>query len=532
MGSSRSSIYQAGSFAVGNRLLDPDQRSVQADPERANALTCGHRACQGCGEALGARYVLDAAMRATGGAADRRQRDRLPRGLLDPVSRDVVADAVAALAVRQRARGRDRGRGGTAGQGRERHARRRPGRRRRHGRHRLRLPVGDVRAQRRRALHLLRQRGVHEHRRPALRRDAAGRAHGDDPGGGRRAGQPIRPGQERAADRDGPRDPLRRDGDRGRAARPRGQGGARDDDPRRRATCTCSCPARWAGAAASATRSSIARLAKETGLFPVFEAAHGEVTAVSKIRRRGAGRGVPEACRSATPTCSRPSRAPTSSRSSRRSPTATSAASACYDERRSPDGQAVRHHARRRLEPGQPDRHRGAPSARCTSTAWRRATTRARPARTCRGGSTTPRSGDYEAAWRRSGADNPFPAMMGRVCYHPCETACNRGQLDEAVGINSVERFLGDEAIQPGLGARPPAPRRRASASWSSARGPSGLSAAYHLARLGHAVTIHEAGPVPGGMMRFGIPTLPPAARRARRRDRADPRRWASSSHS
>ena len=59
--------YQSGSFAVGNRLLDPEQRSVQAGEERTNSITCGHRACQGCGEALGARYALDAAMRATGG---------------------------------------------------------------------------------------------------------------------------------------------------------------------------------------------------------------------------------------------------------------------------------------------------------------------------------------------------------------------------------------------------------------------------------------------------------------------------------
>jgi pyruvate ferredoxin oxidoreductase beta subunit len=59
--------YQVGTFAVGNRLLDPAERSVQADPDRANALTKGHRACQGCGEALGARYALDAAMRATAG---------------------------------------------------------------------------------------------------------------------------------------------------------------------------------------------------------------------------------------------------------------------------------------------------------------------------------------------------------------------------------------------------------------------------------------------------------------------------------
>ncbi len=60
-------FYQTGSFAVGNRLLDPEQRSVQSDEHRTNSLTSGHRACQGCGEALGARYALDAAMRATGG---------------------------------------------------------------------------------------------------------------------------------------------------------------------------------------------------------------------------------------------------------------------------------------------------------------------------------------------------------------------------------------------------------------------------------------------------------------------------------
>src|SRR5450759_412614 len=60
-------FYQTGSFAVGNRLLDPEQRSVQADEQRTNSITCGHRACQGCGEALGARYALDAAMRATNG---------------------------------------------------------------------------------------------------------------------------------------------------------------------------------------------------------------------------------------------------------------------------------------------------------------------------------------------------------------------------------------------------------------------------------------------------------------------------------
>src|SRR6201987_5097743 len=63
----RIKYYQSGSFVLGNRLLGPDQRNAQADAERSNAITCGHRACQGCGEALGARYALDAALRACGG---------------------------------------------------------------------------------------------------------------------------------------------------------------------------------------------------------------------------------------------------------------------------------------------------------------------------------------------------------------------------------------------------------------------------------------------------------------------------------
>ncbi|HKH41586.1 MAG TPA: NAD(P)-binding protein [Solirubrobacterales bacterium] len=114
--------------------------------------------------------------------------------------------------------------------------------------------------------------------------------------------------------------------------------------------------------------------------------------------------------------------------------------------------------------------------------------------------------GGYERAWRKLVADNPFPAIMGRVCYHPCETSCNRGQLDEAVGINSVERFLGDEAIKRGWSFEPPLERSGKRVLVVGA-GPSGLSAAYHLTRLGHQVTIHEAGPMVGGMMRFGIPT-------------------------
>jgi NADPH-dependent glutamate synthase beta subunit-like oxidoreductase len=119
-------------------------------------------------------------------------------------------------------------------------------------------------------------------------------------------------------------------------------------------------------------------------------------------------------------------------------------------------------------------------------------------------------SGDYEAAWRLLVEDNPLPGVVGRVCYHPCETECNRAQLDEAVGIHGVERFLGDEAIRRGWSFAPPALPPPGSPTGKRVlvvgAGPSGLSAAYHLARKGHAVTIREAGPVAGGMMRFGIP--------------------------
>ena len=114
-------------------------------------------------------------------------------------------------------------------------------------------------------------------------------------------------------------------------------------------------------------------------------------------------------------------------------------------------------------------------------------------------------SGDYETAWRKLTVNNPLPAVMGRVCYHPCQSACNRAQVDEAVGINAVERFLGDEAIRQGWNFERPSQVSGKKVLVVGA-GPSGLSAAYHLARLGHQVDIREAGPYAGGMMRFGIP--------------------------
>ncbi len=115
-------------------------------------------------------------------------------------------------------------------------------------------------------------------------------------------------------------------------------------------------------------------------------------------------------------------------------------------------------------------------------------------------------AGHPEQAWRELTADNPFPAIHGRVCYHPCESVCNRANLDSAVSIHSVERFLGDAGIERDwqFDLPPTATGKRVLIVGS---GPSGLSAAYHLRRLGHDVEIRDAGAEPGGMMRYGIPS-------------------------
>lgn len=114
-------------------------------------------------------------------------------------------------------------------------------------------------------------------------------------------------------------------------------------------------------------------------------------------------------------------------------------------------------------------------------------------------------SGDYEGAWKEIVEDNPFPAVMGRVCYHTCQTACNRGDLDEPVGINAVERFLGDHALK--LGWKLPQPaEEKGKRILVVGAGPAGLSATYHLRRMGYAVHVVESAEAAGGMMRYGIP--------------------------
>ncbi len=112
--------------------------------------------------------------------------------------------------------------------------------------------------------------------------------------------------------------------------------------------------------------------------------------------------------------------------------------------------------------------------------------------------------GDYDEALRIYRRDNPLPGVCGRVCYHPCEADCNRKPFDEAINIRGFERFLADHG-RVDMAREVPAKKRRERVAIIGS-GPAGLSASYHLARLGYAVTIFEALPQAGGMLRYGIP--------------------------
>ena len=110
-----------------------------------------------------------------------------------------------------------------------------------------------------------------------------------------------------------------------------------------------------------------------------------------------------------------------------------------------------------------------------------------------------------EYAFRRSTTANPFPSQMGRVCPAPCQSGCNRNEVDDYVGINAVEQFIGDKAIEEGYSfdAAPKLNKERVAIIGG---GPAGLSAAYQLRKMGYASTVFEERKELGGMMRYGIP--------------------------
>jgi NADPH-dependent glutamate synthase beta subunit-like oxidoreductase len=112
---------------------------------------------------------------------------------------------------------------------------------------------------------------------------------------------------------------------------------------------------------------------------------------------------------------------------------------------------------------------------------------------------------DYIGAWEKITRENPLPRVCGRVCFHPCEGSCNRKEYDEPTAIQALERFVGDFAFQAGKRFSPPAEKKNEKVAVVGS-GPAGLSCAYHLVSLGYGVTLFEALPRLGGMLRYGIP--------------------------
>src|SRR3990172_4062323 len=116
------------------------------------------------------------------------------------------------------------------------------------------------------------------------------------------------------------------------------------------------------------------------------------------------------------------------------------------------------------------------------------------------------KNGEYREAWKMIVSANPLPAVTGRVCYHECEGGCNRKELDEALNIHAVERFLGDAAIDENWQLDPPGEVMEGPPVAVLGSGPAGLGCAYGLRMQGYPVTVYERESSPGGMLRVGVP--------------------------
>ncbi len=116
------------------------------------------------------------------------------------------------------------------------------------------------------------------------------------------------------------------------------------------------------------------------------------------------------------------------------------------------------------------------------------------------------RARDFRGAWEILTRHNPFPAVAGRICHHPCEAACNRAGFDGSLAICRLERYVGDRALAEGWAFAPVEASREERIAVVGG-GPSGLSAAFHLRRRGYAVTLFESRPELGGLMRYGVPS-------------------------
>jgi len=114
--------------------------------------------------------------------------------------------------------------------------------------------------------------------------------------------------------------------------------------------------------------------------------------------------------------------------------------------------------------------------------------------------------GEYRRAWEMIMAVNPLPAVCGRVCYHPCESRCNRADMDEPINIHGMERFLGDMALAEGWSLKTPEKELGGPPVVIVGSGPAGLACAYHLRLLGYPVQVCERESAPGGMLRVGVP--------------------------